>query len=184
MTDYLTKTEFATLNEQYRSGEVLITLPREVAKQFFLRITNAEVKQTTGRSIALKKMLIWMMTIASPLLFVASMISFGITHNAWEASFILPIAGICWIIIYSLTSAHGGWLVGTIPLALSLFLLIPSSESVFDVTHATDPVFLFVLSIWLQRTSFLLSDRWLMDITMTNFEAFEMMEEHLSFESD
>ena len=36
---------------------------------------------------------------------------FLIEHSAWEASLILPIAGICWTVIYGLTSAQGGWMI-------------------------------------------------------------------------
>ena len=177
MTEFVTETEFERLQDDHRKGRVDVYMPREVARQFFLRITAAEVKQTTGRSILAQKFLVWFASIASPLVFVASMVFFVLDHSAWEASLILPIAGICWTVIYGLTSAQGGWWVGTVPLAITAIPIFTGGAGV------TDPIFLFVLSIWLQRASYLLSTGWLMSIIMSNFEAFEMMEEHLQLES-
>ena len=177
MTEFISEPEFEELKDNHRKGHVNITLPREVARQFFLRIKSAEVKQTTGKSIALQKLLVWFCSIASPLVFVASMIYFAVSHSAWEASLILPIAGICWTVIYGLTSAQGGWLVGSVPL-----LIVATPIGTGNAT-LTDPVFLFVLSIWLQRASYLLPTQWLLGIVLSNFDAFEMMEEHLEIET-
>ena len=79
--------------------------------------------------------------------------------------------------IYGVTSAQGGWMIGTIPLAIVAIPIVTGSATL------TDPIFLFVLSIWLQRASFLMSAHWLMNIIMSHFEAFEMMEEHLQLET-
>lgn len=152
-------------------------MPREVARQFFLRIRNAEVKQTTGKSIVFQKLLIWFTSVASPIVFVASLVFFWLGHSAWEAALILPIAGICWTVIYGLASTQGGWLIGTIPLIIAASPLVNSSGT------ATDPVTLFVLALWLQRTSYLLAHQWLMSIVMDHYDAFEMMEQHLNLET-
>ena len=152
-----------------------ISLPRQVARQFFLRIRSAEVKRTTGKSIAIKKAAIWLMNVGSPITFVLSLILIILQYGPWEASLIVPIAGICWTIIYGLTSDQGGWLIGTIPLLLS-------GIEVVDSGQLGNPLFLFVLSIWLQRTSYLLATYWLLAIVMSSFDAFEMMEEHISIE--
>lgn len=178
MSEYITEAEFTQLQADRKSGAVDVSLPREVARQFFLRITSAEVKATTGKSITLQKLLVWFCAITSPILFLASMVFFAMTHSAWESTLILPIAGICWTVIYGLTSNQGGWLIGTVPLVIcALPMANPSANT-------ADPIFLFVLSIWLQRASYLLADRWLMSIIMGHYDAFEMMEAHLQIETN
>ena len=174
---FITEAEFGQLQQDHRRGAVEVSLSREVARTFFLRITNAEVKNTTGKSILLQKLIVWFSCLASPFAFVASMAFFLTDHSAWEATLILPIAGICWTVIYGLTSNMGGWLVGTFP------LVIAASPLINETGTLTDPILLFVLSIWLQRASYLLSESWLMSIVMNHYEAFEMMEEHLQIEA-
>lgn len=178
MSEYMSEAEFESLQQDLSSGKVDVSMPREVARQFFLRITAAEVKATTGRSIVVHKLLVWLFTIASPLIFLACILSFIMTHSAWEASLIVPIAGICWTVIYGLTSNQGGWLIGTVPLIISASPLVNSG------LNPADPFFLFVLSIWLQRASYLLSEQWLMSIIMGHYAAFEMMETHLQIETN
>ena len=178
MTEFISESEFETLRGNYQSGTVSVEMPRQVARQFFLRISPQDVKRTTGKSIVFKKALIWLMNISSPLIFIISMALVIKEYGTLEASLIVPIAGICWIVIYGLASDRGGWLIGTVPLAICFVPIVANNMTVMD------PLFLFVLSIWLQRTSYLVATTWLLDIVMSSFEAFEMLEEHLSFESD
>lgn len=178
MTDYMSESEFEQLKEDVRLGSISVDIPRQVARQFFLRIRPQDVKNTTGRSIVLKKLLIWLMNICSPAIFVLSIVLIIMEYGAWEASFIVPIAGICWTVIYGLTSDQGGWLIGTVPLIVCAIPIASGSTTLLD------PLFLIVLSIWLQRTSYLVATRWLLDIVMSSFEAFEMLEAHLSIETD
>lgn len=178
MPEYLSETEFEALQASRAEGTAVVTMPREVARRFFLRITSAEVKATTGRSIVLQKLIVWLFTLSSPAVFAASLIFFTLTHSALEASLIIPIAGICWIIIYGMTAEQGGWSLGTAA------LIIAASPLVNQPFSIADPVFLYVLSIWLQRASYLLSEQWLMSIVMGHYSAFEMMETHLQIETD
>lgn len=178
MTQYLSESEYAQLKDDVRLGSVSVDIPRLVARQFFLKIRPQEVKQATGKSILVKKALIWLMNILSPVVFVLSLALIIIEYGAWEATFIVPIAGICWTVIYGLTSDQGGWLIGTVPLAVCFVPVVA------DNMDYLDPMFLFVLSIWLQRTSFLVATSWLLDLVMSSFPAFEMLEQHLSIESD
>ncbi|MFT4799545.1 MAG: hypothetical protein ACJAXW_004236 [Candidatus Azotimanducaceae bacterium] len=178
MTEFINESEFETLRGNYRSGAISVEMPRQVARQFFLHISPQDVKRTTGKSILFKKTLIWLMNISSPILFIISMALVIKDHGAFEASLIVPIAGICWTVVYGLASDRGGWLIGTVPLVICVVSIMASNLTFMD------PIFLFVLSIWLQRTSYLVATRWLLDIVMSSFEAFEMLEEHLSFDSD
>lgn len=177
MNVFKSESEFKDLREAFRAHQVDITLPRQVARQFLLRIKSQEVKRTTGKSIAWKKALVWLMNILSPIIFVISLCLIILNYGVWEASLIVPIAGICWIVIYGLTSDQGGWLIGTIPLVISAIPVVESGQ-------IASPLFLFILSIWLQRTSYLISTYWVLDIVMNSFDAFEMMEEHMLIESD
>ncbi|MFT5099492.1 MAG: hypothetical protein ACJAX5_003501 [Patiriisocius sp.] len=178
MTEYINESGFHQLKDDIRLGSVSVGIPRQVARQFFLRIHPQEVKQTTGKSIVVKKALIWLMNILSPVIFVLTLALVIIEYGAWEATLIVPIAGTCWTVIYGLTSDKGGWLIGTVPLVICSVPIITGSMNFLD------PMFLFVLSIWLQRTSFLVSTSWLLDLVMSSFPAFEMLEQHLSIESE
>ena len=176
-SDFKSESEFEAMRTDFRADKTDIDLPREVARQFFLRIHSQEVKQTTGKSIGWMKAVVWLMNIASPIVFLVSLALIIMNYGHWEATLIVPVAGISWIVIYGLTSDQGGWLIGSIPLAISAIPL-------FETGQIANPLFFFVLSIWLQRTSYLLSAMWLLDIVMSSFDAFEMMEEHLLIDSD
>lgn len=175
MTDFIDQPQFESIQQRYRSGDLAVSMPRQIARQFFLLISNQDVKRTTGKSIIFKKGLIWLMNISSPLLFLACLAMIAINEGPWVASLAIPVAGICWTVIYGLTSDQGGWLVGTIPLVLSAIPMLDGGDATF---------FVFVLSIWLQRSSYLASTAWLMDIVMNSFDAFEMMQPHLSIDTD
>jgi len=178
MTEYMSESEFQQLKDDVRLGSVSVDIPRQVARQFFLMIHPQDVKRTTGKSIVVKKALIWLMNILSPIVFFLALALVIVEYGAWEATLIVPIAGICWTVIYGLTSDQGGWLIGTIPLVICSVPIITGSMTFLD------PIFLIVLSIWLQRTSFLVATSWLLDLVMSSFAAFEMLEQHLSIESE
>ena len=99
--------------------------------------------------------------------------SYFFEFGAWWAALVIPVAGICWTVIYGLTGDQGGWLIGTIPMLISLGLL-------FMNVSGSEPLSLFIASIWLQRTSYLLATKWLEDIVSTSYAAYEMMVEHVS----
>lgn len=174
MTENLTKEEFSILMKSRAAGKTTLTIPKEVARHFFTRVGNESVTETIGASVAARKLIIWAAVLASPLVFVVFMVSILLGFGATYASIVIPVAGICWTVIYGLTSDWGGWLVGTIPLLLAAVTTSLTNSSIGL------PLFLFILSIWLQRSTYLLAGKWLEDIVSNSYEAYEELIEHVT----
>ncbi len=173
MQDHLTEEEFSNLMQQRREGKARLHVSRDVARNFFTRVDGRSVKATTGRSIILQKLCVWTGIIASPLVFLFFIGFVFMRFGGAYATLIISFAGICWTVIYGLTSHHGGWLIGTIPFVLSIAFLSSNLS-------ASEPLFLFVLSLWLQRTTYLMSRSWLESIVSGSYEAYEMMVDHVT----
>ncbi|MDZ7684844.1 MAG: hypothetical protein U5O39_07395 [Gammaproteobacteria bacterium] len=58
MKRYLTENEFADLRPQLTDGSVRMRVSKSVARQFFLRVDNASIRNTTGESLLLQKTVI------------------------------------------------------------------------------------------------------------------------------
>ena len=154
-----------------------MSIPCQVARRFFTRVKSQTVSSSIGQSIMFKKLIIWFGIIASPILFFLFMVAVVYYFGFTAASLIIPATGICWTIIYGLTSEHGGWRVGTIPLLISIGLTF-----VVDPAYSK-PFFLFALSLWLQRTTFLLSTTWLVNIVASSYTAYEELVDHVTITS-
>jgi len=173
MNEFIPEEEFALLMKDRRAGNTTLIIPSIVARRFFTHIGRDAVLETTGKSITLKKTLILACAVLAPLLFLCFTVSIYLAYGSSYASFIIPVAGICWVIIFGLTSNHGGWAVGTVPLVLSGILLATTNTS-YGL-----PLTLLILSIWLQRSTYLLSAFWLENIVAHSYAAYEILVEHI-----
>jgi hypothetical protein len=174
---HLSKEKFDILMKSRADGKTVLSIPKQVARRFFTRVGNDSVKDTIGMSVNIQKLVILAGVLASPLIFGIFAISIYLHMGAAYASIVVPLAGICWTVVYGLTSHWGGWLVGTIPLMAALALLMAGSG-------LGEPLFLFVLSIWLQRSTYLLAGKWLEHIVSSSYEAYEMLVEHITISTD
>ena len=174
---FITQAEFDKLMNDRRNGTTTLTISRIVARQFFTHIGRGSIEAVTGQSVSAKKTYIWFTVIVAPLLFLSSMGVIYMQYGATYASLLVPASAIFWVIIFGLTSNHGGWAVGNVPLFLSLVLLVAN-----QVSFAL-PLMLLTLSIWLQRSAYLLSAVWLQNIVASSYAAYEVLLEHIEITS-
>jgi len=172
MTQYLSNTEFQALNQRLESGAAELSISRQVAGQFFSRVSNEAVFSITEQSIALKKAFLFSLFAVSMGIFVACLglifFNFG-----WGATIVIPVVGIFWTILTILTSDKGNQWVGHLGVLVSLVPL-----SFLDLTYSF-PIALFGISIWLHRCLYFLSQYWLVKLVTGSYDAFDMMAEHI-----
>jgi hypothetical protein len=172
MTRHLTKTEFQTLQQRIANGVADISIPKQVARHFYSRVSNEDVFSITGQSIALKKTFLYILFSLSIALFAVCLGLIFARFN-WAAAIAIPAVGIFWAILAVLTSDKGNQWVGHVGLLASLLPLLLLSESY------SYPAALFGISIWLHRCLYFLSQFWLEALVKASFDAFDMMIEHI-----
>lgn len=175
MKRYLTESEHEELRRSLERGDATLSVPRSVARQFFLRVDNASIVETTGESMVLQKSLIWLGIIGHATLFIASLVSIGY-YFGWMATVGIPLVGIFWTILAGLTGDKGSMLHGSIGLAAAVLLavLIPIGYAV--------PLILFATSLWLHRSCYMLAQYWVTSLVVRSFPAYDMLVEHIDVE--
>ena len=146
---------------------------RLFARQFFVRTSAREITSVSHKPALMRRLVILLGGLLSPILFILSM---GILFSelaTWEAGFIIPLAGICWTVIYGLTSDQGGWLIGTVPLTICAIIEV-AAQPLF---HGA--LMLFALSLWSQRAIYLVAERWFRELISQSYEAYVMLEDHI-----
>ena len=173
MPKYLSEQDYNNLMTDRKAGNIDIEISKEVARQFFTHLSRHNIEQKIGRSVTLKKLLILLFALAAPAVFACYMYSVYAHYDATAASFIIPASGIFWIVVYGFTSNQGGWLIGTIPLVAAALLVFTTELKL------AEPLTLLLLSLWLQRSTYLLATFWLKDIISQSYAAFEELVEHI-----
>lgn len=173
MTQYISKTEFHTLQQKLATGAAVVSVPKQVARQFFGRVPNKAVFSITGQSIALKKACLFLVFGLSIGLFVVCL---WLIFTSFDlgAALAIPAVGIFWAILTVLTSDKGNQWLGHLGLLASLAPLFLLSESY------SYPAALFGISVWLHRCLYFLSQFWLETLVKGSYDAFDMMAEHIS----
>lgn len=172
MNKFRTAEEFEELQALIKAGRASIEISRSISRQFFMRVSNASVKSTTGHSVILQKILVWSCQgMALLLLLLCGVIianSFG-----WWATIGIPIVGTFWAILAGLTNEDGDWLSITIILmaAVGSFSLIPVSYWL--------PLIIFVLSLWLHRMTYILAQNLLIPILVNSYDAYDMLVDNI-----
>jgi len=173
MSKFLNETQYQQAMTRHQDGQLEVQIKSLVARRFFTHIGGQEVIETTGTSIKLKKLIVGSAVLAAPLIFLGALALVLEQYGPTTSGIVIPIIGICWTVIYGLTSDHGGWMIGTLPLALSLLFFILVNQALGLL------IVLFVLSLWLQRFTYLISSRWLLEIVTQSFPAYTALEEHI-----
>lgn len=171
---YLSEEAYQAAMTRYRRGELNLSVPKIVARQFFTHVGNKSVQATSGTSILLQKLSIGTAVLAAPVIFLFAMSFIYNIYSPGISATALPIVGITWTVLYGLTSDHGGWYHGSLPLLASI-----AAWLIFDLPF-TNPLLLFVFSLWLQRATYLLSQTWLEELVASSYPAFEILEEHVT----
>ncbi|MCB1647164.1 MAG: hypothetical protein KDI36_17010 [Pseudomonadales bacterium] len=175
MSEFLTETEFLELQPELQAGKARLCIPRSISRDFFIRVSNSSVENTTGHSLRLKKFVIWTGVAIPPLMFIACA-AHVINEFAWTATLLIPLLGIFWTIVTGLTGDRGNFLAGTVAmlLAVGIASLLPQAYAVI--------LLLISLSLWLHRCVFFLAQHWLVQLLAQSYPAFDMLVEHIEIQ--
>lgn len=175
MNKHLTEKEFNAVQIRISNGEASVTIPRRVARQFFTHISDASIKTTTMSSALWQKCLTWTGVVSAPILLAACCLSI-ISSSGWWAAVTVPLTGIFWTVLAGLTNENGEWPSITIALvaAIACFYFLPQIFSI--------PLFLFVVSLWVHRMTYILAQRFLITLVNNFYPAYDMLSEHIELD--
>jgi len=176
MTQFLNEEEHQRLQQQIAEGKTRLTIPRSVARQFFLRVDNKSIKETTNESAIAKKLLIWSGTISAPILFGVCAILLIVETGAF-AALAVPLAGVMWTVLAGFTSETGDWPSITIAVAVTGILYALSGDP-YSLA-----LVIFTLSLWVHRMTFVVAQRFLTQIVASSFAAYDMLVDHVQLEN-
>ncbi|MDG2072032.1 MAG: hypothetical protein P8J55_10000 [Pseudomonadales bacterium] len=175
MSDYLSAEQFADAQANIAKGNATLTVPRATARQFFTRVSNQDIKSKTGQTVLGKKLLIWTGIILEPLLLLACFTNVGFAFG-WAAYLAIPMIGIFWTIFAGYTSEHGSWL------SLFIILVITAANMTMMEPAYSLSLFLFTLSLWIHRLTYVVAQAFLNNIVIDSFSAYDMLAEHVVIE--
>jgi hypothetical protein len=176
VVQHLQESEYDAIIDASRLGKASIHIPKAVARRFFTHVKGNSIQDVTGLSVVPRKVVIWLCIVLSLLSFLLFATTMLYLYGPTLASILIPLGGIFWIIIFGLASDHGDWWHGTVPL-IACFLLYLDGQSF------SQPLLLFVFSLWLHRASYLLAEKWLRDLVSHSFAAFKALEDHINITS-
>jgi len=177
MKPYLTREQFDELRPRIEEGGVRMRVSKSIARQFFLRVENTSVRETTGESLQLEKALIWLILVTSIVLMLAALY-FIVVDFGWGAAVAVPLVGIFWTVVAGFTSERGDWRHGAIGLALALGLawIVPAAYGI--------PLALIAISLVLLRSAYDLAQHWVEDLVGRSFPAYDMLVDHVDVEGE
>lgn len=175
MKFYLTEAEFDGLRERVSEGQSTMTISPSLARQFFLRVSNRSIVETTGESLVWQKLAIWTGAVVAPVLLGLCVLSI-IYYFEWFATLGVPLVGMFWTVIAGLTGHRGSWKHTLVGLAVGL-VLAAALENAYRI-----PLIFFVLSLAVHRTNYQLAGLWLTKLINRSFGAYDMLVEHIHVE--
>ena len=172
MQNFINEQEYIDLLPRLQARQAHLVVPRQVARNFFLRTSNHAIKQATGQSALVSKLIIWIGVITAPLLFLIAAIYY-IMDSGWAATVMVPLLGIFWTIIAGLTGDQGSFLQGTLAMIAGAVLaaILPTEYAI--------PLALIIVSLWVQRNIFFIAEYFLLHLISQSFAAFDMLIEHI-----
>ena len=172
MQNFINEQEYIDLLPRLQARQAHLVVPRQVARNFFLRTSNHAIKQATGQSALVSKLIIWIGVITAPLLFLIAAIYY-IMDSGWAATVMVPLLGIFWTIIAGLTGDQGSFLQGTLAMIAGAVLaaILPTEYAI--------PLALIIVSLWVQRNIFFIAEYFLLHLIGQSFAAFDMLIEHI-----
>lgn len=170
----MTREEHDQLVEACAAGSIAITVPRNVARQFFIRVPRADVKQETGFTFFFSKAAVWVGLLLAPALLVVSL-GLIIIYYGWMSTIYVTLAGVLWSVIAGFLNPEGGWK----PVVLPLLVL-----AVFHVFEWADPEIVAVLLAWVSslvahRATYMGAQALLINLILHSSAAYDMLEDHI-----
>jgi|TARA_B110000240_G_C13389161_1_gene405999 hypothetical protein len=176
MSDYLSVEQFADAQANIAQGSATLTVPRATARQFFTRVSNRDIKGKTGQTVWGKKLVIWTGIILSPILLLSCFTNVGFAFG-WAACLAIPMIGIFWTIFAGYTNEHGSWQ------SLLVILVITAANMAMMEPAYSLSLFLFTLSLWVHRLTYVAAQAFLVNIVTDSFSAYDMLAEHVVIET-
>ncbi len=175
MKKFLSEEEFNELRPQLLANHVKLHVSKSISRQFFMRVSNASIIETTGESMKLQKVVVWSGFVFSLLLALTSLV-FIILEFGWGAALAAPLVGIMWTILAGFTSDLGTWIHSVVALALALALAwaLPMPYAV--------PLVMLTISIVVLRSVNEAAQYWTIMLVSRSFPAYDMMVEHIVLE--
>lgn len=172
MKYYLSENEFVEMRQRLQSGEASLTVAASVARQFFTRVSNASIEETTGRSMMLQKLAVFSGIVVATLLLLAGL-GLVIYSFGWGAAILVPLLGIFWTVLAGFTGDRGNWIHTVVGLVVGVGLGL-----LVDDAYGT-PLILLTVSLCIHRSTYQLAQYFVVDLVSTSFPAYDMMVEHI-----
>lgn len=102
----MTETEYQQIVKDANEGKVLVGVDRTVARKLFTGIPIATIRDMTGETLYLEKILIHLVFLGGPLALLASFV-LAVMAFHWWTLVVIPICTVSWVIYYSM-SCRGG----------------------------------------------------------------------------
>ncbi len=175
MIKHLTAEEFEAVRSRVHAGKASIRIPRGVARQFFTHVSNRSIIDITDLSALREKILVWL-GIGGALFALAACVLLVVQWYGLWAVVAVPLIGIFWAILAGLTHEEGHWQT------ISIALLASMAAALFFSSPYAIVLFLFVLSLWIHRITYILAQHFLERLVLDSFDAWDMLVEHIDLE--
>lgn len=175
MNKYLDEADFENLRQKLEARQAKILISKSIARQFFFRVSNQSILETTGESLVFKKSAIWAILGLAMVLMLTTLGSI-ILDSGWSAAITVPLVGIFWTVVAGLTSHLGSWVHSAVALVAATLIawFLPASYAL--------PLMELTLSIVLIRFAHELAQRWVTALVSRSFAAYDMMAPHITLE--
>ncbi|MDA0978463.1 MAG: hypothetical protein O3B72_07895 [Proteobacteria bacterium] len=173
MTTPLNRSDYDALLDDLQADRAQLQISRNVARRFFTHVSPGNIHSVTGQYVVIQHLLVIASLVAGVLCAAASLLVVYLEFDTM-AFLAVPLTGILWTVIAGFSNELGGtW--DTLSMYLVSLVLIW-----FLPTGYILPVFFFVTGLLLYRAAHLLAAYFLKKLVIGSFEAFEMLEQHIT----
>jgi len=172
---HLTKIEHQELQDKISNGERSLSIPRNVARQFYAKVSNKAIMTTTGDSAIVDKSLVITGLILSPI-FLGLCLLHVIYEFGWWATISAPLIGLFWAVLTGLTNEEGEWYIATVLTGFAI------AAAILEPNGYTIPLATFVVSIWVNRVTYIVAERQLVSLVSSSYAAYDMLADHIEIE--
>jgi len=172
MADYLTSDEYKVLQSELSTGAAKLFVTRSLARQFFLNVTNRNVKDLTDGSVLKEKVQV-VVFLATALTLIIACLLLTAKEFGGTAMFAIPFIGIFWTVIVGFTTEAGS-------MRLSTLLFVPCLLLAYFLPETYRWLFgSFVASIYCYRIAHIIAQEFLIRLVSSSYDAYEMLEEQI-----
>ena len=177
MAACLTEDEYKSLITEITGGTARLSVSRALARQFFLRVGNRNVRDLTGQSVIGQKLVVFCLLAAAVSLVIACFFLLAGVYG-FIALFAIPLVGIFWTVVAGFTTEYGTVTASTLVCGacLGATFLLPQAYQM--------PLAAFLLSVYCYRLAHIAAQMFLLQLLMTSFSAYDMLCEQIDVARD